>query len=307
MSDSKSSPAVASAASATAAADTSPAQKLTAGAMLSAARQQQGLALEQLASLLKVPVRKLEALEADRIHELPGLAFVRGLATAVARQLGLDVPTVLEALPQLEQAPQALENVTRGLATPYREPMGRIMSANWPEWLRPSVVVPAVLLLLALVMWLAPSLRGVLGGGGDVAPLASKAASVAGELLKPVTPLGSSTPAVVDADGVSAGSASAVIETVHSSPADEAPAASGAAAGPVVLRINAESWIEARDATGAVLLSRMLLPGEVLGLEGTLPIKLKIGNADGTRVSLRGASIDLTPYTRDNVARVELK
>lgn len=289
------------------AADAGAAPVLSAGAMLRAAREQQGLELEQLASLLKVPVRKLEALEADRIQELPGLAFTRGLATAVARQLGLDVPTVLQALPQLDQAPQALENVTRGLATPYREPMGRIVPANWPEWLRPSVVVPALLLLLALVMWLAPTLHGMLGSSADVAPLIPKAASAAGELLKPVTPLGSSTPAVVDADGVSAGSASAVIETVHSAPADEAPAASGAAAGAVVLRINAESWIEARDATGAVLLSRMLLPGEVLGLEGALPIKLKIGNADGTRVSLRGAPIDLTPYTRDNVARVELK
>ena len=74
----------------------------------------------------------------------------------------------------------------------------------------------------------------------------------------------------------------------------------------VVLRTRADSWIEARDAAGAVLLSRMLPAGETVGLEGSLPIRLKIGNADGTEVLFRGAPVDLTPLTRENVARVEL-
>ncbi|MEY8879541.1 MAG: helix-turn-helix domain-containing protein, partial [Leptothrix sp. (in: b-proteobacteria)] len=52
----------------------------SAGAQLRAARLARGYELDQMSLLLKVPVRKLEALEADRFDELPGLAFVRALA-----------------------------------------------------------------------------------------------------------------------------------------------------------------------------------------------------------------------------------
>ncbi|HNG82891.1 MAG TPA: DUF4115 domain-containing protein, partial [Burkholderiaceae bacterium] len=120
-------------------------------------------------------------------------------------------------------------------------------------------------------------------------------------------------PASGAASGAAAGASAppvppAVVDTVFSAPQDEPNAASPAAAasGAVVLRTSAESWVEVRDAAGGVLLSRMLVPGEAVGLDGTLPIRLKIGNAVGTRVILRGKVVDLAPYTRDNVARLEL-
>ena len=279
-----------------------------AGALLRSAREARGLELDQLALLLKVPVRKLEALEADRIDELPGLAFVRGLATAMARQLEIDPQPVLAALPAPVQAPQALENVTRGLATPYREPGSRIIPGSWPEWLRPGVIVPAVLLLLALLFWLAPPMRALMREPVAAAASAVQATVAASE------PAPSSVQAVDGADNGGAvstsvgSSASSVVETVHSAPPEE-PSAShqAAAAGSVVLRTNADSWIEARDGAGALLMSRMLPAGEVVGLDGSLPIRLKIGNAEGTRLQFRGEPIDLIPHTRDNVARLELK
>lgn len=280
---------------------------VSAGGLLKAARLRQGLDLEQLALQLKVTVRKLEALESDRLSELPGLAFARGLATSVARQLGVDPQQVLDALPAPDGAPKALEHVTRGLAQPYREHGSGINWPRWPDWVRPQWALPGLLLVLALALWLLPQWPSSESADAAAVPLTSQAASAVSEILKPVLPAEASASAVPNADGVAAGGASAVIETVHSTPVEDASASAPGAAGTVVLRISAESWIEARDATGAVLLSRMLLPGEVLGLEGVLPIKLKIGNANGTRLALRGQAVDLTPFTRDNVARVELK
>ena len=49
-------------------------------------------------------------------------------------------------------------------------------------------------------------------------------------------------------------------------------------------------------------------PGESVGLDGSMPMKLTIGNAAATQVSFRGKALDLAPHTRrDNVARIELK
>lgn len=305
------------------------AQFESAGAMLRRAREAQGLDLDQLALLLKVPVRKLEALEDDRLDDLPGTAFVRGLAMSVSRQLGLDPQPVLAALPSALPPPQKLENVSRGLATPYREPASRAIGGGSPEWLRPTVIAPALLILAALLFWFAPPMRTLFSNaGGGVAEQADAAASSAVDAaasgVAMVVQAASAAPAAVaSAVGLSASGAAsgavagasappvppAVVDTVFSAPQEEpnASAPAAAASGAVVLRTSAESWVEVRDAAGGVLLSRMLVPGEAVGLDGAMPIKLKIGNAVGTRVILRGAVVDLAQYTRDNVARLELK
>ena len=52
----------------------------TAGTLLRAAREKQGLHIAALAAAIKVSPRKLDALENDRWHELPDATFVRALA-----------------------------------------------------------------------------------------------------------------------------------------------------------------------------------------------------------------------------------
>jgi cytoskeleton protein RodZ len=65
--------------------------------------------------------------------------------------------------------------------------------------------------------------------------------------------------------------------------------------------------VDVIDANGQSLLSRTLQPGETVDLDGVLPLRVKIGNAAVTELSLRGQVLDLTPSIRDNVARLELK
>jgi len=83
--------------------------------------------------------------------------------------------------------------------------------------------------------------------------------------------------------------------------------APGTGSGPVQLAVRETSWVEVRDANGRTLLSRQLSPGERVGLDGALPMRLTIGNAAGTQLVFRGQAFDLATATRDNVARVELK
>ena len=57
----------------------------TAGTLLREARLACGMDLSELARILKVPERKLEALEADRYAELQSMTFVRALALSACR------------------------------------------------------------------------------------------------------------------------------------------------------------------------------------------------------------------------------
>ena len=87
------------------------------------------------------------------------------------------------------------------------------------------------------------------------------------------------------------------------------PDAVTAAAASGVLQFHAteKSWVEVTDARGQSLISRLLLPGETVGLDGALPIKVRVGNAASMQVIFRGQPLDLASHTRNNIARLELK
>ena len=295
----------------------------SAGRLLQAGRERRGLELDALAQLLKVPVRKLQALEADRFEELPGAAFTRSLAQSYARQVGVDVQEVLALLPQAVVPPQRLEHVSRGLQTPYREGGGAHFGGSGGrggfEGFRPVHGVALALLALALLLWLLPPLSTLLPSLG----LSSR----------------SEPAAEVAAGSEAAASSTVVVETVHGVPAEQvttpvppvasavpvmpvpvaasappaAPSASApvpaaaAPAGTVVLKTRAASWIEVRDAGNAVLLSRTLQSGETVGLDGAMPMRVRVGVASALELSLRGEPVDLKPYTRGTSATVVLK
>lgn len=69
------------------------APQVTAGELLRQAREAAGLHVAALAVSMKVPVKKLEALEADRLDLLPDAVFVRALASSVCRTLKIDRST----------------------------------------------------------------------------------------------------------------------------------------------------------------------------------------------------------------------
>lgn len=72
----------------------------TAGQLLRQARLKANVHLAVLPVTLKVPVRQLEALEADELDMSKGPAFYRGLASSVCRHLHADPAPVLALLPQ---------------------------------------------------------------------------------------------------------------------------------------------------------------------------------------------------------------
>jgi cytoskeleton protein RodZ len=280
----------------------------TAGALLRQARQAQGLHIAALSASIKVAQKKLELLEADRFDELPDATFTRALAQTVCRSLKIDSAPVLALLPRASG--YRLEHLGEGINMPFRERPGRTSSEDWGSLSSPAVWGAMLLVLGALLVYLLPVdllSRFQIGGAAAVAvPVAASAVQKA----VPASPTTAATTPAVAVEPPAA-PASSVVETVFSAPPLATPAASGAlasqAAAPLQLRASGESWIEVQDGKSQLLLSRMVQSGESVMLDGVMPLRVKIGNAAATDVVFRGEPVNLAPFTRDNVARLELK
>lgn len=291
---------------------------LSAGQILREARIQQGLAVDVLAAQIKVAPGKITALEEGRLDQLLDANFARALAMTVCRALKIDPAPVLAALPAAKAMP--LVSDKPALNQPFKESS---RSANlsfdggWhldlKSFLRPQWLAPLGLLLVALIIYLLPdSIQWPHLG----APTAASAASTpAMPASVPLVSAASAPDAVAsESQGASAPMAEPVASATESVavPSAPVPAASAVVSGnatgaPLVLLAKDPAWVEVKDAQGQKLISRRITAGETVGIDGQAPLHLLVGNAMGMQVSFRGQTVDLTPYTRNNVARIELK
>ena len=298
-----------------------------AGALLRAARQQQGLHIAALAASIKVSPAKLESLESGRYHELLDITFSRALAQTVCRVLKIDPAPVLAQMPGAP--PDALGRVDGGLNMPYRERPGRVVPADWAPWRHPVLWLVALLLMAAAAFVLVPSSAvrdlALPGSAGTlpVMPPGDAAAAVGpdGAALPPADGA-SAVPGVLRpaASGVlGAAGAGSVLSTVlatadpdagrpspAASPADNAAASPAVAGDTVALRALQATWVQAVDGSGQTLMSRLVPAGESVELTAQPPVRLRIGNASGTELSFRGQRIDLKTTARDNIADITL-
>ena len=132
----------------------------SAGSLLRQAREAAGLHIAALAVSMKVPVKKLEALEADRLDLLPDAVFVRALASSMCRALKIDPRPVLQLLPQT--AKPRLDTEERGINEPFQS-ASHASSTSVPDVLsNPVAWLVLVLVAGAVVLFaLPPHLLGL--------------------------------------------------------------------------------------------------------------------------------------------------
>jgi cytoskeleton protein RodZ len=294
-----------------------PRADVTAGSLLRQARIAKGLHIAALATSIKVTPRKLELLESDRFDELPGATFTRALAQTVCRSLKIDAAPVLALLPL--PADQGLSQMSLGLNAPFRDRPGRRVPSDL-QFLKSPVMLGAAVLVVASGMlyllpagWLSDATQRAMTGAEQMAaaPGSAPAADPASAHVLEAAPAASTM--VVESVQIASAAAPVPVPVPAPEASEPAPAVAATptsvpavASGALLLRTSAESWVEVIDGRGSPLLSRMLQPGETVGLDGASPLRVKIGNASATQVSFRGRAVELTP-TRDNVAKLELK
>ena len=284
----------------------------SAGALLRQARQSAGMDIAVLASALKVPVNKLQALENDDFAVLPDAVFARALASSVCRTLKVDPAPVLGQLPQ-GQAPRLVGDKD-GLNAKFKDPQDKAPTLRLPAASRGVSLTVLVLLAAAAAVYFLPS--GMLEFDLARAPAPAPAQAVVeasqenGSVSEPVPGAESAVSAQSPASDVPAAAPTAAVP-VAAVPMVAASVAS--AAGTVVasalleFRATAESWVQVRDAAGAVVFERTLKAGESAQAPGKPPLSVVVGKVNATEVMVRGAPFDLSTVARENVARFEVK
>jgi len=293
------------------------------GVHLRQAREARGESVEEVSHVLKLRPRQIEAIEAGRFDLLPGRAFVRGFVRNYSRYLGVDVEPMMGALSVQSGADRVdLAPVTnaQGVMPAGRDSTGLVkglfvvilagvivLGAGWHfDWFR---VAPGEGPQKASsdenATYQAPvDLQEVESVGDDVAGTSEPVELLPGEpssvasvpLIEPL--------AVLDGDE----SAQSGLEESDEAGAAENESAAAESADMLVLRTEAEAWIEVRDVDGTVLHIGTEPAGSTLELEGESPFSLVIGNAASVSLTYRGEPIDLSPHTRSSgVARLEVE
>ena len=291
-------------------------QAATAGQLLRQARQKTGMHLAVLSVTLKVPVRQLEALEADELDPGKGPVFYRGLASSVCRHLQTDAAPILALLPQ---STAQLKPLRRTVEPFESEGSLGISSVPWGRMASSKVFWGAafMVLLTGAFLWLpAPSQWAWMD---DIKSLMADE-EISQEVIEPivVTPalvLGTPTP-LTDAPTIAAAAAPSVAAASAPAPVQPTPAAqptSSVVAAPFgsgpewVFSATADSWLEVRNAQKAVVWSGVVKAGESARIQSPLPVSVVVGRAQVVTATLRGQPFDLKPHTQVAVARFEVK
>ena len=259
------------------------------GARLKVARESAGLSVADVAQRLKYSPKQVQALEDNKTESLPSLTFQRGFVRGYAKLLGLDANLLvasLESQRSFDHGPTTLQ-LQQVAYAPSTMPEVANHNAAWP-WILCMLIVVVAIGGYALYDWQAPS-QITQTTTSVSAPVASTERSVAvtTSMVNPISeersiPLPQPLAEVV-------------------------PPASAPTSGRLRLMFGGDSWTEVRQANGEVVYSGIGSQGMERWADGQPPFDLIIGNAKQVKLFYRGAEVDLTPYIKVSVARLQLK
>lgn len=277
----------------------------TPGAVLGAARQDQNLSVADVARQLKLSVHQVEALEAGQHDKLPGPVFVRGFIRNYARLLKLDperlMDSVARSMPQEEPRPAA---------PPSQEiPFPGVAPRRWPKY---AVALAVALIALAVYEFYPDMTRPAVTSSASVSPSVPPALQPDAQALQPGAPSPAS-----DAGSAGAQLAPATAPT-QAAAQDAAPAVSKSdprvhevAVNPeereVHMVFEKESWVEIRDRSGTAIFSQLNRGGTEKRVNGRPPLSVIVGNSRGVRLTYDDQPVDLSRYTKIDVARLTLQ
>ena len=231
------------------------------GEFLTRHRERRRLSLDQASAAVRIPVRYLEALEAEEYADLPPVPYVRGFLDAYARFLGIEPASLIRRFEEgLREHRRQHREEGRGAIFALFRPRGDKL--HWRDW--------AIPILLALAV----------------------AAFITGKWFLDATTLREGTPpAPLPATGLPAPAPVAQPPLADPELVSRAPGEPPVEAG-VRLRLTAEgsTWVAAgRD--GGEVEEWSLKGGETREVTARKEIVLSLGNAGVVKISYNGREL----------------
>ena len=289
------------------------------GLQLRVARESKGISVEEVASVLKLSPRQVEALEANDWSGLPK-TIIRGFVRNYARFIGLDVVSLMATLDgmALPQGPELRVQTGSPVSMPKeggadRKDYARVFSGL------------VVLLLAILAYYLVPAeaWRTTMSSIKELVQTDRKKIEPAGDPDKDVgaesstvevvpspvsTPVPAPTSVVDSPESPVVQQASQPVSAPLSQELAEPVAVAARASGnALVFAFSEPSWVEVRDRSGQVIFSQLSQAGSTREVSGQPPFSLVVGNASHVSVQYRGKPVDLSKRSKDDVARLTLE
>ena len=238
------------------------------GERLRVAREEKGIALEEVARLTRIPIRHLEHIERGDWEALPAITYSVGFVRAYANAVGLDGPALGAELRQQLGATRSVGAVS----TAYYEPTDPARVP--PRSLAILAALIALLIVAGYLVWRNHAV-GNSAGSGDAVAL------------------------VPDAPAPSASSAPA-----RTAP----PPAAAAANGPVVIAAAEPVWLRIYEAGGAKLYEGTLKAGDRYQVPATaVAPEILTGRPNVLRITVGASAIPPLGPPERRVRDVSLK
>ena len=235
------------------------------GRRLREAREAAGLSLSDVGERLKMPVRVVESLEREDWSRLGAPVFVRGQLRSYSRLLGLTTEPIVAASGVAPVAPAELQ--PRTYTTPMR---------HFAEQASRRFVYVVITAAIVVPVWMMTTRQQQTQVAAQTAPLDVSVPQSAHSTAEAAQPM---------------------VASLAPLPAPQAASAT------LVLKLNAQSWVQVTGADGSVLESGMLEAGQQREYRADQVDHVVIGNASAAEVRWNGEAQDLTAFRRANVAR----
>ncbi len=303
------------------------------GQVLQAQREAKNWSYEDVASRLRLSVRQIKALESNDFAALPDPMITRGFIRNYAKLLEVDAESLLVAYRQLVPTEELkpLSLYSSNVLIPSHD------RRTWAKYIVASICV--LLLGLAWIVYndyYKPAHEAAVSDGANNEALTSPEDGKNNEAAKtetvkpeespaPALPIAERTnPPALEANAAAPAPAPVAANVpakvaLSDVPAVKSAADSGEAAKPaeassdyhgpflkIQFNFTEDSWVSVTDGSGKQIYSRMRTAGSSDVVQGQPPLKLLLGNAAGSQVIYQDKVIDLTPYTKLNVARLTL-
>jgi cytoskeleton protein RodZ len=274
------------------------------GRELADARERTGLSLEELSRRTKIAVPTLQLMERNQFQDLPGGIYTRGLLRAYAREVGRDPEDVVKRFRvDVGESVDALQMLDRIAAATNGRPVERLHSADIDAADRRRSFRNGVVFALALVF------GGALYVAADRMNQRPPAGKLAARFAEPTTiSEASSVPAAQKTVTPSAVPAAATPAPDTAAPPAPEPKPVGTTAvdptaaadhtepdehEPVGLRLDIQPrnlcWLSA-TADGALVIYRLLAPGEHAQVEAKDAVDLRIGDPAAFAFTINGVA-----------------